>query len=287
MTDIRTQKPVASKGSAGGKGHQGSALATVFLREDEAAIRADFKKQDSMKDRLRKIAGLGTEERVEFRATLEEKRAEIRAAAEAKGMKQQDYFKSSIEGRVHGSLNVAISDYSRLSKALDKGWKPDYSMHWLDLKLKATEALDSSGSSGGNKPDHANKRTLVDKTKNFVKGNLLNANGKVDKAMLKPVDVKLSDDKTVTQIPLVESIMLMLVMADAPDAVLDELVAKVKEFQTNRAKSKETAGKATAKARASAAKTPAEKKEIQDRSAKRGSVGADALADEAKALAKG
>lgn len=259
MADIREKTPVSTKASAGGKGHNGAALATVFLQEDERSAREAWKKQESMKDRLKKLCKLTEPDHVEFRATLEEKRAEIRAAAEKAGMSQADYFKSGAEGSIANVLNVSVSLWQKMSVAAQNGFKPDYSMGWNDLSQKATEFNKSKGNGtatgNGTAGSGAKGTPLLDKAKQFAKANLKGADGVVKADLIKPQEVVVGSSK-VMQIPLVESIMLMLSMADAPDEVCDHLIEKVQQFKVDRAKARDAAKAAADKAKKDSATAP-------------------------------
>jgi hypothetical protein len=284
--DIATQKPVSGKASAGGKGHVGAALATVFMREDEAKIRSDLKATDSLKARLRRLAKLSEPDHIEFRATMEARRDELKAQAKAAGFdKWTEWFtKGGEEGLVGRSLNTGLSLWQRLSTACQKGttWI-DYELSWGALTAKATEFNNAQGASSGQGQNNPKKAGVLDKAKSFVKATMQDENGKIKAELITPQDVKIGD-KTVTQIPLVESLMMMLSMADPEDSVLDELVAKVQQFKKDRHDMRAKAAEATAQAQAAARKTTTEKKAIQNRSAT-GSPGKD-LTERAMAIVK-
>lgn len=241
MADIRNQTPISSKASAGGKGHNGAALATVFINETETAAREMVRQAESMKSRLKKLTALTAEDHVEFRATMAAKLEDLKGQAEAAKLSLNDYCKQDNKaGQIAAVVRTSVSLWMKLSTACQAGFTPDYGMAWANISKAATEYKSSTGSPDGKQATAGRKPTpVLDKTKNFVKGNMLDDAGKVKPELIQ---------KTDTGIPLIESIMMMVMMADAPDELVDELVGKLQQFKKDRTASREAAAKAAAKA---------------------------------------
>lgn len=184
-SDLATRKPISGKTKIGQHGAQGAAYAAVIIQTAEAAAQAEEQVRVTMKDRLRELVTLGRDEQVAFRATLEVKREEIKAAAGAAKLGVADFLAAH---PVENSVYVTLALWQKLSLACEAGFAPNYGLPWAAISKAATDHNASKGkpSNDLNNPQPVGPtarkqgrkpQDVVDKVKTFVKANLLTQEG--------------------------------------------------------------------------------------------------------------
>lgn len=150
-SDLTNRKPVSGaknsgkSTSAAAKGAHGAATAAVFIKAADDSARNAIKAQTTMKERLLSLVPFTKEDHMEFRAALEAQKTAYKAAADAKKISVQDYFKSGDEGRIAAIVQTTVSMWQKMSLAVQAGWKPDTSKVWAELSKEATNYKASTG----------------------------------------------------------------------------------------------------------------------------------------------
>ena len=120
------------------EGAQGFALGTVIVRNAEQAAEHEERQRETMKATLRRLESLARPEHLAFRAVLETKLETIKEEAEVSGYSLTAY--RAMMPKVN-SVAVTVSLWSKMSKALECGFTPDYDQSWACNNQKATEQV--------------------------------------------------------------------------------------------------------------------------------------------------
>jgi len=152
--DLANMKPAgkSKKAATNGALAKGHAMGLLMLRDADKKADAEAKARESMKDTLKRLQGLERDGHLEFRKVLEGRKAEIQERATIANVNLQTWF--TMESK-DGSVYATISLWLKMSKALETGWIPDYSMAWGIISMAATDALAAKASDGTDKPQTA------------------------------------------------------------------------------------------------------------------------------------
>jgi hypothetical protein len=124
----------------------GHALGKVLIKEAKATAEADKKAREKRKDTLKRIEGFTRENHLSFRAELEAERSIMALTAETEGMNVTEFRKHD---SVFDAVYVTVSLWLKLSRAVEKGYKPDYAESWQYIDAKATETLHATATDDG------------------------------------------------------------------------------------------------------------------------------------------
>lgn len=232
-------------------GIEGSRLAMVFLKEDEASVRSSIKVAESMKERLRKLCKLTVEEHTEFRATLEAKRDEFKAAMKTAGFEAQTKFftEGGVEGAVANGLNATISLWQKLSNKVQANFKPDFKMGWNEISKAATNyKAEQAGGVVVEQSDTERRAEevkaaakVVEKAKAFANTTMLEGEG----------DNKRMTAAAASALP--DAVFTMCLHASVEE--IEAVIKRLQQMIAGKVAAREAAAKATAKASKSS-KTP-------------------------------
>jgi hypothetical protein len=139
-TTMHDKVPRGKKGGANQKGKNGAGLALVFIKDAEDRAGQELKAELSMKDRIKELMPLTQADHQEFRAALEARRDLIKAEADKAKITMTAYLQADTVAR---SLNVTLSLWLKMSRAIETGWQPNLEKAWGEISKSATDALDA------------------------------------------------------------------------------------------------------------------------------------------------
>lgn len=137
VANLAEVAPVGKTKKAGTKeGAAGYALATVLIKAAIDKAEREEKERESMKDTLKRLEKFSREDHLQFRANLEYERNTIRETAESLGFSLTAYKAMDSKS---ASVDVTVSLWLKMSKAIETHYKPDYSQSWGYISQSATE----------------------------------------------------------------------------------------------------------------------------------------------------
>lgn len=134
--------PVPGRASAGGKGHQGGALAHEVIADVERDAREHTRQAATQKERLAELVLLARAEHIAFRTDIEGRMKQISDAATAAGKTTQVYRAENPESN---SIYTMLSVWKGLSVAVEAGFPPDFTKSWQEIGKAATEWKNATG----------------------------------------------------------------------------------------------------------------------------------------------
>jgi hypothetical protein len=139
-SDLQSRAPVSGKASADGSGHNGAALAVVFIKmaeeQGDAVAKVTNANAKSNKDKLRDLFKLTADDHIAFRLELEKRRLEIEKGAEKAGISIAAYREADPK---EDYVYVQISTWRMLSTAMQNTFKPDMDLPWLQILSSARD----------------------------------------------------------------------------------------------------------------------------------------------------
>jgi hypothetical protein len=143
-SDLSTRKPVSEQASADVKGTAGSAAATVLIKavETQAGLVADVlnKAEKSLKGCLKDLFKLSADDHVAYRATIGTEVERLNKEAEKAKLTLTQY--RAADKRINYAY-VTLSEWKRLSNAIQAGYKPDTDKPWGEIKSGATDWINT------------------------------------------------------------------------------------------------------------------------------------------------
>jgi hypothetical protein len=255
MADISEKQVKVGSKSANVTGALGHALAALFIKSAESDAEKALKQAESRKDKLKRVEALPSHaDHLAFREDLEKRRLEIKMWAESLELTMQQYMDANPD---QASINVELSLWLKLDKAVSYGFKPDYSKPWGEISIMATDILASVGAKGKANPSNGGAKTAGPTTKKV---------GRARKAVeVKAQEFVKSTLQTEDGKPVANRNLAAVIGALIADATLTELreVAAVVQKQLEAVEKaadaiKAAKGKKAAPANTKAAELPAE-----------------------------
>jgi hypothetical protein len=139
-SDLTTRKPVSETASADVKGTAGSAAAAVLIKAVDDVAKAVAialnRGEASLKGHLKDLFKLSADDHVAYRASLQTHVDGLNKEAEKAKLTLTQYRQA--DKRIN-YVYVTLSEWKRLSNAIQNGYKPDTDKPWGEIKQGATD----------------------------------------------------------------------------------------------------------------------------------------------------